>query len=150
MRVGALEFSPAILLAPMEAVTDLPFRTVCEELGAALSFTEFLSAEALTPAAAHAIGRMWPGLGGCRFAVQIFGRETAALANAARMAVDVGASIVDINMGCPAKKVTAGACGSALMREPQLAAALVAAVRRAVPAQIPVTVKHRAGWDEQN
>ena len=148
MRVGALEFSPAVLLAPMEAVTDLPFRTVCEELGAALTFTEFLSAEALTRGAAKAIGRMWPSLDGRRFAVQIFGREPEALANAARMAVEVGASIVDINMGCPAKKVTAGACGSALMREPALAAALVAAVRAAVPAEIPVTVKHRAGWDE--
>jgi nifR3 family TIM-barrel protein len=64
--------------------------------------------------------------------------------------VDVGASIVDINMGCPAKKVTAGACGSALMREPELAGALVAAVRAAVPAHIPVTVKHRAGWDDSS
>jgi nifR3 family TIM-barrel protein len=91
---------------------------------------------------------MWPSLGGRRFAVQIFGREPDALARAAGMAVDVGASIVDINMGCPAKKVTAGACGSALMREPSLAAALVAAVRAAVPAHIPVTVKHRAGWDD--
>ena len=148
MRVGALEFWPAVLLAPMEAVTDLPFRTVCEELGAALSFTEFLSAEALTRGAAKAIGRMWPSLGGRRFAVQIFGREPEALARAARMAVDVGASIVDINMGCPAKKVTAGVCGSALMREPALAASLVRAVRAAVPPPIPVTVKHRAGWDE--
>jgi tRNA-dihydrouridine synthase B len=148
MRVGALEISPAVLLAPMEAVTDLPFRTVCEELGAALSFTEFLSAEALTRGAAKTLGRMWPSLGGRRFAVQIFGREPDALARAAEMAVDVGASIVDINMGCPAKKVTAGACGSALMREPALAASLVAAVRRAVPAAIPVTVKHRAGWDD--
>jgi tRNA-dihydrouridine synthase B len=148
MRVGALEFSPAVLLAPMEAVTDVPFRTICEELGAALTFTEFLSAEALTRGAAKTLGRMWPSLGGRRFAVQIFGREPGALARAAEMAVDVGAAIVDINMGCPAKKVTAGACGSALMREPELAAALVAAVRRAVPAAIPVTVKHRAGWDE--
>jgi tRNA-dihydrouridine synthase B len=148
MHVGALEFSPAVLLAPMEAVTDLPFRTVCEELGAALTFTEFLSAEALTRGAAKAVGRMWPSLGGRRFAVQIFGRDPAALANGARMAVEIGASIVDINMGCPAKKVTAGACGSALMREPALAASLVAAVRAAVPAEIPVTVKHRAGWDE--
>src|SRR5450755_2902628 len=146
MRVGTLEFSPAVLLAPMEAVTDLPFRTICEGLGAALTFTEFLSAEALTRGAAKTLGRMWPSLGGRRFAVQIFGREPEALARAAGMAVDVGASIVDINMGCPAKKVTAGACGSALMREP----ALVAAVRRAVPGAIPVTVKHRAGWDESN
>jgi nifR3 family TIM-barrel protein len=148
MRVGALEISPAVLLAPMEAVTDLPFRTICEELGAALTFTEFLSAEALTRGAAKTLGRMWPSLAGRRFAVQIFGREPDALARAAEMAVDVGASIVDINMGCPAKKVTAGACGSALMREPALAASLVAAVRRAVPAEIPVTVKHRAGWDD--
>jgi nifR3 family TIM-barrel protein len=148
MRVGALDISPAVLLAPMEAVTDLPFRTICEELGAALSFTEFLSAEALTRGATKTLGRMWPSLGGRRFAVQIFGREPDALARAAEMAVDVGASIVDINMGCPAKKVTAGACGSALMREPALAAGLVAAVRRAVPAAIPVTVKHRAGWDD--
>ncbi|MEA2698910.1 MAG: tRNA-dihydrouridine synthase, partial [Myxococcales bacterium] len=72
MRVGALEISPAVLLAPMEAVTDLPFRTICEELGAALTFTEFLSAEALTRGAAKAVGRMWPSLGGRRFAVQIF------------------------------------------------------------------------------
>src|SRR3954468_11180755 len=148
MRVGSLEIAPGALLAPMEAVTDLPFRTVCEELGAALTFTEFLSAEALTRGARKAIDRMWPSLGGRRFAVQIFGREPDALARAAGMAVGVGASIVDINMGCPAKKVTAGLCGSALMREPELAAGLVAAVRRAVPAPIPVTVKHRAGWDE--
>jgi tRNA-dihydrouridine synthase B len=150
MRIGQIELTPGALLAPMEAVTDLPFRTICEELGAALTFTEFLSAEALTRGAAKAVGRMWPSLGGRRFAVQIFGREPQALARAAGMAVDVGASIVDINMGCPAKKVTAGACGSALMREPALAAALVAAVRRAVPGAIPVTVKHRAGWDESN
>jgi nifR3 family TIM-barrel protein len=148
MRIGTLDFTPAVLLAPMEAVTDLPFRTICEELGASLTFTEFLSAEALTRGAAKTLGRMWPSLDGRRFAVQIFGREPDALSRAASMAVDVGASIVDINMGCPAKKVTAGACGSALMREPALAAELVAAVRRTVPAAIPVTVKHRAGWDD--
>ena len=150
MRIGDVQLNPGALLAPMEAVTDLPFRTVCEELGAILTFTEFLSAEALTRGAAKAIGRMWPSLDGRRFAVQIFGREPDALARAAEMAVDVGAAVVDINMGCPAKKVTAGACGSALMREPALAAELVAAVRRAVPAPIPVTVKHRAGWDESS
>jgi nifR3 family TIM-barrel protein len=150
MRIGDIQLTPGALLAPMEAVTDLPFRTVCEEQGAALTFTEFLSAEALTRGAAKAVSRMWPSLGGRRFAVQIFGREPDALARAAGMAADVGAAIVDINMGCPAKKVTAGACGSALMREPALAAELVAAVRRAVPAAIPVTVKHRAGWDDSS
>ena len=148
MRVGPLDIGPGELLAPMEAVTDLPFRTICEELGAALTFTEFLSADALTRGATKAIGRMWPSLEGRRFAVQIFGREPAVLARAAEMAVDVGCSILDINMGCPAKRVTAGLCGSALMREPELAEGIVREVRRVVPAHIPVTVKHRLGWDD--
>jgi len=148
MRVAHLELGPGILLAPMEAVTDLPFRTVCEEQGAALTFTEFLSADALTRGAAKAVSRMWPSQGGRRFAVQIFGREPEVLARAAGMAAEVGASIVDINMGCPAKKVTSGLCGSALMREPEVAVALVRAVRAALPSSIPVTVKHRVGWDD--
>jgi hypothetical protein len=143
-----VDIGPGALLAPMEAVTDLPFRTVCEEHGAALTYTEFLSAQALTRGAVKATSRMWASLGGRRFAVQVFGREPEVLAQAARMAADIGASIVDINMGCPARKVTAGMCGSALMREPDLAARIVAAVRAALPASIPVTVKHRAGWDD--
>ncbi len=148
MRLGALTLDPGALLAPMEAVTDLPFRTICEELGAVLTYTEFLSAEALTRGASKAVGRMLPSLGGRRFAVQIFGRQPAVLARAAEMAIDVGASVLDINMGCPAKRVTAGLCGSALMREPELAVEIVTAVRRAVPASVPVTVKHRLGWDD--
>jgi tRNA-dihydrouridine synthase B len=148
MLIGDIDIGPGALLAPMEAVTDLPFRTICEEHGAALTYTEFLSAQALTRGAVKATGRMWPSLGGRRFAVQVFGREPDVVANAARMAADIGASIVDINMGCPARKVTAGLCGSALMREPELAAQLVTAVRKALPDGIPVTVKHRAGWDD--
>ena len=83
MRIGDVQLNPGALLAPMEAVTDLPFRTVCEELGVALTITEFLSAQALTRGATKAIGRMWPSLGGRRFGVQIFGREPDALARAA-------------------------------------------------------------------
>jgi nifR3 family TIM-barrel protein len=148
MRVGNLDLGPGALLAPMEAVTDLPFRTICEELGAAFTFTEFLSADALTRGAQKAIGRMWPSLGGRAFAVQIFGREPEVLARAADMAVEVGAAVLDINMGCPAKRVTAGLCGSALMREPELAEQIVRGVRKALPASIPLTVKHRLGWDD--
>jgi len=150
MLIGNVPISPGAILAPMEAVTDLPFRTICEELGAALTFTEFLSAEALTRGARKAIDRMWPSLDGRTYVVQIFGREPGSLAAAAKMAADTGASVVDINMGCPAKKVTAGLCGSALMREPELAARLVEAVREAVPQDIPVTVKHRLGWDDRS
>jgi len=148
MKIGDLDLGPGALLAPMEAVTDLPFRTVCEEHGAALTTTEFLSAQALTRGAAAVTARMWASLDGRRFAVQVFGREPEVMAAAARLAAGQGACLVDINMGCPARKVTAGLCGSALMREPELATRIVAAVRAALPATIPVTVKHRVGWDD--
>lgn len=150
MRIAHLEVSPPVLLAPMAAVTDLPFRTVCEEMGVGLTITEFLSANALTTGAKKTVDKLTPSLGGRRFGVQIFGREEEAMARAAEMAVGIGASLVDINMGCPAKRVVAGACGSALMKEPELAQKLVRAVIAAVPASVPVTVKHRAGWDDQH
>jgi tRNA-dihydrouridine synthase B len=148
MRVGPIAVDVPVLLAPMAAVTDLPFRTVCEELGVGLTITEFLSAHALSHGDPKAVGKMTPSLGGRRFGVQIFGREIGPMQTAARLAVSIGASLVDINMGCPAKRVVAGACGSALMREPALAQELVRAVVDAVPAEVPVTVKHRAGWDD--
>lgn len=148
MRVGPVVVDPPVLLAPMAAVTDLPFRTVAEELGVGLTITEFLSAHALSVGDPRTLGKLTASLGGRRFGVQIFGREPAPMAHAARIAVDIGAALVDINMGCPAKRVVAGECGSALMREPQIAQSLVRAVVDAVPADIPVSVKHRAGWDQ--
>src|SRR3954471_16288884 len=150
MRVGNLTIEPDVLLAPMAAVTDLPFRTVIEDIGVGITITEFLSAHALVEGAKKAHDKMTPSLDGRRFGVQIFGREAEALARAALLAVDIGASLVDINMGCPAKRVVAGACGSALMKERELAQELVRAVRAVVPGDRPVTVKHRAGWDERH
>jgi len=147
MRIGTLDIQPDVVLAPMAAVTDLPFRTICEELGVGLTITEFLSAHALNEGAKKAHDKLTPSLDGRPFGVQIFGREPDHMARAALTAVGIGAFLVDINMGCPAKRVVAGACGSALMQEPELAADLVRAVREAVPPNIPVTVKHRAGWD---
>ena len=150
MRVGRLEIDPPVLLAPMAAVTDLPFRTVAEELGVGFTITEFLSAHALAIGDPKTTGKMTASLGGRRFGVQIFGREAEKMAEAARLAVAIGASLVDINMGCPAKRVVAGECGSALMREPAIAQQLVRAVVAAVPAHVPVTVKHRAGWNQDH
>lgn len=147
-----IDLDPPVLLAPMAAVTDLPFRTVCEEFGVGLTITEFLSAHALTKGDRKTTGKLTASLGGRRFGVQIFGREVEPMKRAAEIAVEIGASLVDINMGCPAKRVVAGDCGSALMREPKIAQELVRAVASAVPASVPVTVKHRAGWsqDERN
>ena len=148
MHVGSIPVDPPVVLAPMAAVTDLPFRTVAEEHGVGLTITEFLSANALSIGDPKTLGKLTASLNGRRFGVQIFGREEAALARAAEIALAIGASLVDINMGCPAKRVVAGECGSALMREPLIAQRLVRAVVGAVPAHVPVTVKHRAGWDQ--
>src|SRR5215218_10331001 len=134
MRIGDLLVDVPVLLAPMAAVTDLPFRTVCEEFGVGLTITEFLSAHALAVGDPKTTGKLTASLDGRRFGVQIFGREEDKMAEAARLAVSIGASLVDINMGCPAKRVVAGECGSALMKEPELAQEIVKTVRRAVPA----------------
>jgi nifR3 family TIM-barrel protein len=150
VRIAHLQIDTPVILAPMAAVTDLPFRTVIEEHGVGLTITEFLSAHALSAGAKKIVDKLTPSLDGRRFGVQIFGREEAPLQRAAEMAVGIGASLVDINMGCPAKRVVAGECGSALMKEPALAQGIVRAVRRAVPADVPVTVKHRAGWDDRH
>ncbi len=147
MRIGPLIIDAPLLLAPMAAVTDLPFRTICEQFGVGLTITEFLSADALVAGDPKITSKLTPSLNGARFGVQIYGREVAPMIEAAKLAVDIGAALIDINMGCPAKRVVAGACGAALMQWPALAAELVTAVVAAVPADIPVTVKHRAGWD---
>lgn len=148
MRIAHLDIDVPVLLAPMAAVTDLPFRTVCEEHGVGLTVTEFLSAHALQAGAQKIVDKLTASLDGRRFGVQIFGREDEPMREAVRMAVAIGATLIDINMGCPAKRVVAGACGSALMKEPALAQHLVRVVRDEAPAHVPVTVKHRAGWDQ--
>ncbi|HEY1557812.1 MAG TPA: tRNA dihydrouridine synthase DusB [Kofleriaceae bacterium] len=150
LHIGPLLIDPPVLLAPMAAVTDLPFRTVAEELGVGFTITEFLSAHALAAGDPKTTGKLTASLDGRQFGVQIFGREEPAMAEAARLAVAIGASLVDINMGCPAKRVVAGECGSALMKEPARAQTLVRAVVSAVPAHVPVTVKHRAGWSHDH
>jgi tRNA-dihydrouridine synthase B len=150
MQIGAIEIENPVLLAPMAAVTDLPFRTICEAFGAGLTITEFLSAEALSSGEQDEVAKMTASLHGVRFGVQIYGREPEPMIRAAEIAVGIGASLVDINMGCPARRVVAGECGSALMRWPDLAQQLVRAVVQAVPSHIPVTVKHRAGWDDRH
>jgi nifR3 family TIM-barrel protein len=150
VRIGPIPVETPVILAPMAAVTDLCFRTVAEELGVGFTITEFLSAHALASGDKKTESKMTASLDGRQFGVQIFGREESAMQEAARMAVAIGASLVDINMGCPAKRVVAGECGSALMREPKVAQQLVRVVVDAVPSHIPVTVKHRAGWNHDN
>ncbi|MBE7185521.1 MAG: tRNA dihydrouridine synthase DusB [Methylobacterium mesophilicum] len=129
----------------MSGVTDEPFRVRAHRDGAGLVVTEMIASGELVKMRGDTAQRMRrPEIP--VHMVQLAGRDAAALAEAARIAEGEGADIIDINMGCPAKKVTGGYCGSALMREPDHAIALVAAVVNAV--DVPVTVKMRLGWDE--
>ena len=118
LRIGRLLIDPPLLQAPMSALTNLPMRTLTEEQGCGLTVTEFLPAAGLAARSQKVLDKLRPSRGGRPFGVQIYGREPKLMRKAAALAVERGAALVDINMGCPAKKVTKGACGSALMREP--------------------------------
>ncbi|MFV2091536.1 MAG: tRNA dihydrouridine synthase DusB [Hyphomicrobiales bacterium] len=141
---GAIDLTGAALLAPMSGITDAPFRRLAHRFGAAASVSEMISSHDLTNQKPDTMARALAGAPGSRLIVQLAGRQPGQLAEAARLATDLGADIIDINMGCPAKKVTGGLSGSALMREPDRALALIDAVVAATP--VPVTVKMRLGW----
>ncbi|MFT4149609.1 MAG: tRNA dihydrouridine synthase DusB [Paracoccaceae bacterium] len=148
----ALGIDPPVLLAPMAGITDLPFRRLVARFGAGLVVSEMVASEDMVRARPLARAKAELGFGEAHTSVQLAGRDPFWMAEAARMAEGQGARIIDINMGCPAKRVTAsggnGACGSALMREPDLAVRLIEAVTGAV--KIPVTLKTRLGWDENS
>jgi tRNA-dihydrouridine synthase B len=137
-----------VALAPMAGVTDGPFRAAVRCFGAAIVYSEMVASAELLRDRRSAALRLKTDRAHGPIAIQLAGRDPAALAETARMAEAEGAVLIDINMGCPAKKVVGGLCGSALMREPDLAGALVRAVVGAV--SLPVTVKMRLGWDEDD
>ncbi|MGB9920879.1 MAG: tRNA dihydrouridine synthase DusB [Moorellales bacterium] len=143
MRIGNLVLAHSVLAAPMAGFSDKPYRVLARDFGAALVFTEMISARGLVMGSS----RTWqmldladePAVG-----VQLFGAEPEEMARAAVMAVERGAALIDLNMGCPMRKVVATGAGAALLRDIPRAAAIVRAVARAVP--VPVTVKMRKGW----
>jgi tRNA-dihydrouridine synthase B len=144
IEIGPYRLSGQAFLAPMAGVTDLPFRRLCRTLGAALAPGEMLSADArLWDTDKSRRRRDHSGEPGPRV-VQIAGGDPGMMADAARRNVDAGAEIIDINMGCPAKKVCNKEAGSALLRDESLVAAILEATARAV--DVPVTLKIRTGW----
>jgi tRNA-dihydrouridine synthase B len=147
MKVGPVELRNRVFLAPMSGVTDRPMRERAYAHGAGLVISEMVASGELAKGHAGSMLRIERS-GDCPHMVQLAGREAIHMAEAARIAEGEGADIIDINMGCPAKKVTGGYCGSALMREPDQAIRLVEAVVGAVRA--PVTVKMRLGWDDKS
>ncbi|MFY0648285.1 MAG: tRNA dihydrouridine synthase DusB [Sulfitobacter geojensis] len=142
-----LGLTPPVLLAPMAGITDLPTRTLVARFGAGLVVSEMIASHELLSKSPGTREKAELGIGVEGTSVQIAGREAAPMAEAARMIADQGARIIDINMGCPAKKVTQGLSGSALMKTPDHALRLIEAVVNAV--DVPVTLKTRLGWDDE-
>ncbi len=148
LTISDISIDPPVLLAPLAGITDLPFRRLVASFGAGLTVSEMVASQEVVQAGRQARARADLGLGDGQAltSVQIAGRDAHWMAEAARYVEGQGARIVDINMGCPAKKVTNGWSGSALMREPDHALRLIEAVVGAV--SVPVTLKMRLGWDE--
>ncbi len=141
-----MPLAPPVLLAPLAGITDRPFRDLVAGFGAGLVVSEMVASQEMVEAKASVRARAELGYDATRTAVQIAGREAHWMAEAARIAEAQGARIIDINMGCPAKKVTTGLSGSALMRDLDHALSLIEAVVGAV--KVPVTLKTRLGWDD--
>jgi tRNA-dihydrouridine synthase B len=148
MRIGPYELPSNAVLAPMAGVTDRPFRILCRQLGAGLAASEMLTSDVRlwsTPKSRRRMnheGEPEPRV------VQLAGADPQALAEAARLNADLGAQIIDINMGCPAKKVCGKLCGSALLQDEALIVAILESVVRSV--NVPVTLKIRTGWSVQS
>ena len=146
MDYCGIQVNNPFFLAPMAGVTDAPFRALCEENGASLTYTEMVSAKALVYHDKKTADLLRLDADRRPCIAQIFGHEPDVMAEAARLALEIsGAEGIDINMGCPVSKVVGNGDGSALMRDPAQAAAIVTAVKKAVP--VPVTVKFRKGFE---
>jgi len=148
IQVGPLRLANRVLLAPMSGVTDRPFRRLVKRNGAALVVSEMIASEAMVRQHAKTLRMAANDAEEFPMAVQLAGCEPEVMAAAARLNEDRGAAIIDINMGCPVKKVVNGEAGSALMRDEAKAGRILEATVKAV--KLPVTLKMRTGWNEAN
>lgn len=148
MQIGDIKLAAPLALAPMAGITDLPFRLICRRLGCGMTVSEMVSAKGLLYKNVKTTEMLRIDDGERPTAIQLFGSVPEELAEAARMVEAGGADMIDFNMGCPVPKIVNNGEGSALMKQPQLAHDILAAMVKAV--KIPVTVKFRAGWDDSN
>ena len=146
LQIGSLPITPPVLLAPLAGITDLPFRKLVSAFGAGLVVSEMVASQEMVQSKPGVREKAELGFGVENTSVQIAGREAEWMKRAARIVEDNGARIIDINMGCPAKKVTNGLSGSALLKDLDHALSLIEAVVSEV--SIPVTLKTRLGWDD--
>lgn len=147
-HIGPIAVSDPVLLAPMSGVTDMPFRRLVKSLGAGLVVSEMIASEAMIRETRKTMKMIAHSPEEQPMAVQLAGCEPGVMAEAARLNADRGAAIIDINFGCPVKKVVNGHAGSALMRDECHAAKILEATVKAV--SLPVTLKMRTGWDHHN
>ena len=147
LTIGTLQLKNWLVLAPMSGRTNLPFRLIIKKMGAGLVITEMISAVGLSRGQAKTHTYLDSHPGERPVAAQLFGYETDSMAISAQIAAEKGMDIIDINMGCPVKKVVKTGSGAALMRDPKKAAKILSAVRQST--SLPVTVKIRAGWSPE-
>ena len=148
IRIGPIEVASPVIMAPMTAVTDLPFRRAVKRFGAGLTVSEMIASEAMVRDTRQSLQKsLWDP---CEepVSMQLAGCEPRVVAEAAKLTAQRGAAIIDINMGCPVRKVVNGWAGSALMRDLATAAAIIDATVKAV--KVPVTLKTRMGWDHDS
>lgn len=145
INIGPISLEMPVILAPMSGVSDMPFRRMVKRMGAGLVISEMIASQAMIRQTRQTMKMIEKSPGEYPMAVQLAGCEPEVMAEAARLNEDRGAHIIDINMGCPVKKVVNGHAGSALMRDEILAARIIEATVKAV--KIPVTLKMRTGWD---
>jgi tRNA-dihydrouridine synthase B len=148
IELGPIRLQDPVILAPMSGVTDLPFRRLVKRHGAGLVISEMIASEAMIRQTRQSVAMATNCPEEQPMAVQLAGCEPAVMAEAAKLNADRGAALIDINFGCPVKKVVNGHAGSALMRDETKAARILAATVRAVT--LPVTLKMRTGWDERS
>jgi tRNA-dihydrouridine synthase B len=147
IQIGGVSISEPVVLAPMSGVTDRPFRRLVQEFGIGMTVTEMIASREALQQSRKSLERASRDPDARPYVIQLVGCEAGSMGEAARLCVDLGADIVDINMGCPARKVVGGEAGSALMRDEAGAGRIVAAVV-AGAGRVPVTLKMRTGWDD--
>jgi nifR3 family TIM-barrel protein len=145
MKIGRLCLKSPVFLAPMAGITDLPFRTIVRTFGCGLAFTEMVSANGIVRGTEKTFRYLASSQADRPLGVQLFGNDPGTMAAAAANAAERGADLLDVNMGCPVKKVAKTGSGASLMKDPERVAAILRAVRSAT--DLPLTVKIRAGWN---
>ena len=148
IKIGDIQLTSNVILAPMSGVTDLPFRKLVKQFGAPLVISEMIASRAMILQTRESLKKCQKGDSHYPMSVQLAGCEPDVMAEAARLNEELGADIIDINFGCPVKKVVNGFAGSALMKDEKLAGKILEAVVKAV--KIPVTMKMRLGWNTEN